>query len=75
SLGVPVLVLRDKTERPEGLAAGCVRLVGTNEDAIVKEAAALLRASPARVKEKCGPNPYGDGKAGERIASDLLMRL
>lgn len=72
SLGVPVLVMRDKTERPEGVAAGCVRLVGTTEEGIVKAASAILRDHRARAAMRCAQNPYGDGKAGERIAENLL---
>jgi UDP-N-acetylglucosamine 2-epimerase (non-hydrolysing) len=68
SLGKPILVMREKTERPEAVAAGTVRLVGTDEERIVAEAAALLEngekyAAMARVH-----NPYGDGRASSRIA-------
>jgi UDP-N-acetylglucosamine 2-epimerase (non-hydrolysing) len=70
-LGVPVLVLRDTTERPEGLQTGLVRLVGTNRDRIVAEAVQML-SHPAPVHE--GPNPYGDGRAASRIVRILLAR-
>lgn len=75
SLGVPVLVMRNKTERAEGVAAGCGRLVGTSEEAIVKETTALLREPRTRAVGQCISNPYGDGRAGERIAADLLALL
>lgn len=69
TLGVPVLLLRDTTERPEAVAAGAVKLVGTDFDRIVAEASRLL-ADPAAHRAMTGvPNPYGDGRAGERIAA------
>jgi UDP-N-acetylglucosamine 2-epimerase (non-hydrolysing) len=72
SFGVPVLVLRRKTERPEGIAAGLAQLVGADEDLIVKRAGELLAQS--RVAGKPGfANPYGDGRAAEKIA-DILAR-
>jgi UDP-N-acetylglucosamine 2-epimerase len=74
SLRVPVLVMRDTTERPEGVAAGVVRLVGTQRCRIVKEAEVLLRDSVAREHMTTGGNPYGDGKAASRIVSILLER-
>jgi UDP-N-acetylglucosamine 2-epimerase (non-hydrolysing) len=68
SLGKPILVLREKTERPEAVEAGTVRLVGADEDRIVREAEKLLEdekdyASMSRIH-----NPYGDGRASERIS-------
>ncbi len=70
-LGVPVLVMRETTERPEGVAAGVARLIGTGKDAIVRGASALL-ADPALCKRMVSAkNPFGDGHASARIA-DLL---
>jgi UDP-N-acetylglucosamine 2-epimerase (non-hydrolysing) len=67
----PILVMRDVTERPEGVEAGVARLVGTSEAAIAGEALALLR-DPARYAAMAtGVNPYGDGHAAERIAAHL----
>jgi UDP-N-acetylglucosamine 2-epimerase (non-hydrolysing) len=74
SLGKPVLVTRDVTERPEAVEAGKARLVGTGADAIVAAVAELLDDESARAAFAAGPNPYGDGKASERIASALLDR-
>src|SRR5690625_1308996 len=68
SLGVPVLVLRDTTERPEGIEAGTLKLVGTNEDDIFTEANELLSNPKAHEKMARSSNPYGDGKASQRIA-------
>ena len=73
TFGKPVLVLREKTERPEGVEAGLARLVGTDEEAIVGEAAALLSDGAAR-RRMTGKNPYGDGRAAERIAAILMGR-
>ncbi len=71
SYGVPVLVMRDTTERPEGVAAGTLRLVGTNEDTIYRSFTELLddRAAYEKMSHAC--NPYGDGHACERIADVL----
>jgi len=74
SLRVPVLILRDTTERPEGVEAGVVRLVGTCRSRIVAEAERLLRDPAARAQMATGANPYGDGKAARRIVSILLER-
>jgi UDP-N-acetylglucosamine 2-epimerase (non-hydrolysing) len=71
SLGKPVLVMRDVTERPEAIAARQARLVGTDRARIVSEAAAVLDGEALFER---GPNPYGDGKASERIAAALLGR-
>jgi UDP-N-acetylglucosamine 2-epimerase len=73
-LGVPVLVMRDITERPEGVEAGAARLVGTRRNRIVAEAERLLCDPEARRAMATGTNPYGDGKAGGRIVSILLER-
>jgi UDP-N-acetylglucosamine 2-epimerase (hydrolysing) len=74
SFGVPVLVLRDVTERPEAVAAGTARLVGTHHDTIVAAADELLSDCPARSRMLQAGNPFGDGQAGQRIA-DYLMQL
>jgi UDP-N-acetylglucosamine 2-epimerase (non-hydrolysing) len=71
SLGKPILVLREKTERPEAVIAGTVRLVGTDEDAIVREASTLLDDPEAyQAMARCH-NPYGDGRASRRIGDAL----
>jgi UDP-N-acetylglucosamine 2-epimerase (non-hydrolysing) len=72
SLRVPVLVMRETTERPEGIEAGVVRLVGTDRERIVREAAALLEDSGAHQAMANGASPYGDGRAAERIVDVVL---
>ena len=72
SLGKPVLVLRNKTERPEGVQAGTARLVGTNRARLVNEASRLLSDSRRYATMANAVNPYGDGKAAERIRECLL---
>ncbi|AKU93102.1 non-hydrolyzing UDP-N-acetylglucosamine 2-epimerase [Vulgatibacter incomptus] len=72
SLGKPILVLRDVTERPEGIEAGVAMLVGTNEDGIVNGVQAVLSDPALFEKMARGANPYGDGTASERIAKILL---
>ena len=74
TFGKPVLVLREKTERPEGVEAGLARLVGTDEDRIVAEASRLLSDPAARRRMAEGGNPYGDGRASDRIADVLAGR-
>ncbi len=69
SLGKPVLVLRETTERPEAVAAGTVRLVGTDEHLIVDEATRLLTDESAYESMARAVNPYGDGRAAERITA------
>ena len=69
--GVPVLVMRDTTERPEGIEAGTLKLVGTNEDVIYNEFTKLLDSEEEYTKMAKAVNPYGDGHACERIA-DIL---
>ena len=71
ALGKPVLVLRDTTERPEAVAAGTVRLVGTDKDAVHKAAYELLSNAEAYKLMSNSVNPYGDGKASERIIQAL----
>ncbi len=71
ALGKPVLVMRETTERPEGVAAGTAKLVGTDEDTIVREAERLLDDDAAYASMARAHNPFGDGKSSVRIA-DLL---
>lgn len=71
SLGKPVLVMRDTTERPEGVEAGTVKLVGANAEAIVREASELLSNELAYQRMATAKNPYGDGRAAERIVAAL----
>ncbi len=72
SLGKPVLVTREVTERPEAVAAGTVELVGTDEETIVARAAALLDSPSAYARFARAHNPYGDGMAASRIVARLL---
>jgi len=72
SLGKPVLVMRDTTERPEAVKAGTVRLVGTDADRIVAEAERLLDDKDAYATMGRAHNPYGDGHASERIIKELV---
>ena len=71
SLGKPVLVMRDTTERPEALKAGTVKLVGTNHDLIVSEVSRLLEDGDYYNRMSKAVNPYGDGHACERIVNSL----
>ena len=71
SLDVPVLVMRDKTERPEGVAAGALRLVGTDTAALVAAAETLLEDAGAHARMAAAENPYGDGHAARRIVERL----
>lgn len=75
SLGKPVLVLRDTTERPEGIDAGTLKLVGTDEKNIYKEAKTLLTDKKAYDKMSKASNPYGDGHASERIVDAIIERF
>jgi UDP-N-acetylglucosamine 2-epimerase (non-hydrolysing) len=72
-LGTPVLVMRNVTERPEGVAAGTARLVGTRAQRIVSEACLLLDNPAAHARMARAHSPYGDGRAAERIA-DIIAR-
>lgn len=72
SLGKPVLVLRDTTERPEGIAAGTLKLVGTDENVIYNEAKRLLTDKKAYDEMSKASNPYGDGHASERIVDAII---
>ena len=75
SLGKPVLVMRDTTERPEGIAAGTLKLVGTNEETIYEQFRILLDDQEAYNKMSMASNPYGDGFACKRIADILEEKL
>lgn len=72
SLGKPVLVMRDTTERPDAVTAGTVKLVGTTSDAIFSEAQSLLTDDAAWTVMSRAHNPYGDGRAARRIADHLV---
>ena len=73
TFGVPVLVMRDTTERPEGIEAGTLKLVGTNEETIYEEFNRLLNDSKEYDKMSKASNPYGDGFASKRIC-EILMK-
>ena len=72
SLGKPVLVLRNTTERPEGIKAGTLKLVGTDEDVIYEETKRLLNDKNEYEKMSHASNPYGDGHASKRIADAII---
>lgn len=75
SLGVPVLVLRDTTERPEGIDAGTLKLAGTEEETIFALADELLADKEAHERMARASNPYGDGHASERIVQAILQHF
>ena len=75
ALGKPVLVMRDTTERPEGIAAGTLRLVGTKEETIYQNFSELLNNKEAYGKMSHASNPYGDGTASKQIADILEEKL
>ena len=75
ALGVPVLVLRTETERPEAVEAGTVEVIGVEENAVYAKAAALLTDHGLYAKMANAVNPYGDGHASERIVSLLSSWL
>ena len=75
SLGKPVLVMREKTERPEAVEAGTVRLVGTDVETILCEAGRLLDDGQERARMSRVHNPYGDGHASERIADAIVANF
>lgn len=75
SLGKPVLVLRDTTERPEGIEAGTLKLVGTDEETIYKEAKKLLTDKKEYEKMSHASNPYGDGLASKRIVDAIIAQF
>jgi UDP-N-acetylglucosamine 2-epimerase (non-hydrolysing) len=72
SLGIPTLILRERTERQEGVAEGTLKLVGTNPERIFEEAQRLLDDKDAYAEMSGAVNPYGDGHAAERIVDALL---
>lgn len=74
SLGKPVLVLRDTTERPEGIAAGTLKLAGTDEEVIYNMTKELLDNKDEYEKMSKASNPYGDGKASQRIADAIIKK-
>ena len=74
SLGKPVLVLRDTTERPEGIDAGTLKLVGTKEEDIIRETKELLDNNKKYEKMSKASNPYGDGHASERIVDAIIEK-
>ena len=74
-LGKPVLVLRGKTERPEAVTAGTARLVGTDTTAIVREVNLLLDDELEYARRSRIHNPYGDGRASERIAAAIAAHF
>ena len=74
SLGKPVLVLRDTTERPEGIGAGTLKLVGTNEETIYEETTKLLTNQVIYDTMSKAVNPYGDGHASERIVDAIIEK-
>jgi UDP-N-acetylglucosamine 2-epimerase (non-hydrolysing) len=74
SFGVPVIVMRDTTERPEGVEAGTLKLAGTNEDVIHDLTYELLTDKELYLKMSNTANPYGDGKASERIADAIIAK-
>ncbi|WP_028273537.1 non-hydrolyzing UDP-N-acetylglucosamine 2-epimerase [Atopococcus tabaci] len=71
ALDVPVLVLRDKTERPEGLEAGTLKVIGTEKNSVIKEVEELLYNLKAYEKMAKALNPYGDGKASQKIIKEI----
>ena len=73
SLGKPVLVLRDTTERPEGVEAGTLRLVGTDEAVIESAMEELLNDHAEYERMSNARNPYGDGSAADRILNAILF--
>jgi UDP-N-acetylglucosamine 2-epimerase (non-hydrolysing) len=71
-LGIPALVLREVTERPEGVEAGGLRIVGTDRARILGEASRLLEDEAEHARMANAPNPFGDGHAAERIVGSVL---
>ena len=72
SLGVPVLVMREKTERPEAITAGTVKLVGVDEKTILAAVSRLISNRAEYLKMSKAVNPYGDGRAAKRIIQSIL---
>ena len=74
SLGKPVIVLRDTTERPEGVQAGTLKLAGTNEEVLYNMIKELLDDKNEYNRMSQASNPYGDGKASKRIVDEIIRR-
>lgn len=74
-MGKPVLVLRDTTERPEGIEAGTLKLTGTDEETIYQETRRLLTDEAEYRRMSRASNPYGDGHASERIADAIIEKF
>ncbi|TBH20633.1 non-hydrolyzing UDP-N-acetylglucosamine 2-epimerase [Thermus thermamylovorans] len=75
ALGVPVVVLRNVTERPEGLEAGILKLAGTDPERVFQVVKGLLETPEELARMRRAKNPYGDGRAGERVAKGVAWRL
>ena len=75
ALGKPVLVMRRETERPEAIAAGTAKLVGVEQETILRETNELLHSEAAYAKMAKAVNPYGDGHASERIVQAILWHF
>jgi UDP-N-acetylglucosamine 2-epimerase (non-hydrolysing) len=75
ALGTPVAVVRDVTERPEGVDAGAVRLLGSDPAPLAGRLRALLADDAALAAMRAAPNPFGDGRAGARVAAAVAWRL
>ena len=75
SLGKPVIVLRDTTERPEGIAAGTLKLAGTDENVIYGLIDELLSDEAEYARMSQASNPYGDGQASKRIVDAIIERF
>lgn len=75
TFGVPVLVLRKETERPEAVNAGCAKIIGTKQSSIIESVELLLNAPSAYAAMQAKQNPFGDGKACERIAEVIYSHL
>ena len=75
SLGTPVLIMRNTTERPEGVESGVNMLVGTTPDSIIRHTVRLMTDRKAYAAMSAKPNPYGDGHASERIVDILYCAM
>jgi len=75
SLGKPVLVLRDTTERPEGIEAGTLKLVGTDEETVYETTKELLTNQTVYEEMSHAANPYGDGHASEKIVDYIIEKF
>src|SRR5262249_7659693 len=75
SFGVPVLVTREVTERPEGIAAGFLRIVGTSTDTVLARLREVPDDADLPARLRATPNPYGDGQASRRIVEDVQRQV